>query len=133
MFVCNAAVLWCFTDECANVHALTHLQDLFVGAWQQADPAVDQVPYTFPPVLASHAGKALPKANKAKKGKAQSHRQTGSKAVPKPQQVHKPGHSSAPALVAAEPIEQEKQISAAKAKVVGPSAAEYAQALYEDL
>ena len=26
------------------------LQDIFVGAWQQAKPNIDQVPFTFPPV-----------------------------------------------------------------------------------
>lgn len=26
------------------------VQDLFVGAWQQANPDIDQVPFTFPPV-----------------------------------------------------------------------------------
>ena len=33
----------------AEQHNCCCLQDIFVGAWQQADPAIDQVPFTFPP------------------------------------------------------------------------------------
>lgn len=41
------------------------VQDLFVGAWQQADPAIDQVPFTFPPV---HGPSKQGQGKKAKRG-----------------------------------------------------------------
>lgn len=104
------------------------LQDLFVGAWQQADPAVDQVPYTFPPVLAANPGKVQPKANKkAKKSKSNLPR------LPKATQRHKTGQDSTPVVQTGEAAACAKQQTAGKAKAVGVSAADYAQALYEDL
>lgn len=48
-----------------NLTVLSHLQDSFVGAWQQADPAIDQVPFTFPPV---HGPSKLGKGKKARIG-----------------------------------------------------------------
>ena len=100
-----------------------------MGAWQQADPAVDQVPYTFPPVLAANAGKAQPKPNKkAKKSKSNLPR------LPKRTQLLKTGQdNSAPAVQTGEAAACAMQQTAGKAKAVGVSAADYAQALYEDL
>ena len=54
------------------------VQDLFAGAWQQADPAIDQVPYTFPPV---HGPAKMGKGKKSKKGvfkgKGKAHKNGG--------------------------------------------------------
>lgn len=41
------------------------MQDIFVGAWQQASPDIDQVPFTFPPV---HGPSRLGRGKKAKRG-----------------------------------------------------------------
>lgn len=112
----------------------TVVQDLFVGAWQQADPAVDQVPYTFPPVLASVAGKAQPKAkSKGKKSKAPLIRKTSQATKPKAKPMHDAGHLLPPQSVSTQHAAAEKLPTAVQAKGVGVSAAEYAQALYEDL
>lgn len=110
-----------------------------MGAWQQADPAVDQVPYTFPPALASTAGKApakapakaTAKANKGKKAKAPFVAHKAMRSQPNPQPKSTVGQQPAPVVTAAAGVEA--QLPAGKAKVVGPSAAEYTQALYEDL
>lgn len=41
------------------------MQDIFVGAWQQANPDIDQVPFTFPPV---YGPSKLGKGKKAQRG-----------------------------------------------------------------
>ncbi len=41
------------------------MQDLFAGAWQQADPEIDQVPYTFPPV---HGPSKMGRGRRARRG-----------------------------------------------------------------
>ncbi len=41
------------------------MQDLFAGAWQQADPEIDQVPFTFPPV---HGPSKMGRGKRAKRG-----------------------------------------------------------------
>ena len=105
-----------------------------MGAWQQADPAVDQVPYTFPPVLAINASKAQPKAkSKAKKSKAPVLRKAGQAAQTQARQMHIDGHQPLPGPVRMNNATAEQLTTTVQARGVGVSPAEYAQALYEDL
>ncbi|DBA66882.1 TPA: hypothetical protein ACH3X2_002010 [Trebouxia sp. C0005] len=56
-------------------------QDLFAGAWQQADPDIDQVPFTFPPV---HGPSKMGRGQLAKRGNFQGRgapRQNGGQAA----------------------------------------------------
>ncbi|KAL0039457.1 hypothetical protein WJX79_008968 [Trebouxia sp. C0005] len=56
-------------------------QDLFAGAWQQADPDIDQVPFTFPPV---HGPSKMGRGQLAKRGNFQCRgapRQNGGQAA----------------------------------------------------
>lgn len=105
-----------------------------MGAWQQADPAVDQVPYTFPPVLASTAGNAQPKAkSKARKSKAPVLRKTRQAAQPRAKQMHNTAHLPPSGPVSSKAAAAEQPPTAFQARGVGVSTADYAQALYEDL
>ncbi|KAL0044761.1 hypothetical protein WJX82_008644 [Trebouxia sp. C0006] len=110
-------------------------QDLFAGAWQQADPEIDQVPFTFPPVHGPSKmgrgkrakrgifrGRGAPRQNggQAARGRGQGRAfiQHPAKLLPKPAKPSKVRHTYVPP----EPAPRR-----------GVSAADYAQALDQGL
>ena len=120
------------------------LQDLFVGAWQQADPAVDQVPYTFPPLIPANLGKAQSKSSKPKKAQGKGKAKGLAQAQGRPPrqsaqgQVNKlqkgPGQNAAQGQALAAAAVADDSVPAQLApRWTGVSAADYAQALYEDI
>ena len=66
---------WLTSQQTAASFAM---QDLFAGAWQQADPEVDQVPYTFPPADgASKMGRGRKATRGSFRGRGQPRQNSG--------------------------------------------------------
>ena len=109
------------------------LQDLFAGAWQQADPEVDQVPFTFPPVHGpSRMGK---RAKRGVFGGRGGPRQNGSQAARGRGQGR--GFAEHPAKLLPKPTKPPKTrqnfVPPQPETRRGVSAADYAQALDQGL
>lgn len=114
------------------------MQDIFVGAWQQANPDIDQVPFTFPPV---YGPSKLGKGKKAERGafKNKGPRTNGGQYARGKQ--HGRGfmvHESDAKLLPCQPKPPKQQhLKYVKGKQrdarSGVSAAEYAKALDQEL